>query len=253
MLNDTQLERYSRQLMLDEIGQDGQKKLLSSKVLVIGAGGLGSSVLFYLAAAGIGTIGIADFDTVSLSNLQRQILHTTKDLGRKKVDSAEEKLKNLNPDIIILKYDERINADNIKQIIQHYDVVIDAVDNHATRFIVNDCCCRLGKPLIEGAVLGFQGIILTIIPGKSPCYRCLYPSQPPVNVLNDIFKKAIIGMVAGTTGTLQALEAVKIILNAGRFLTGRMLFFDGLKMEFKEIELARNLHCPACTRDIPAE
>lgn len=246
MLNEENILRYSRQLILKEVGYEGQQKLLNSKVLVIGAGGLGSPVLYYLAAAGIGTLGIADFDTVGISNLQRQIIHYTSDLGRKKVDSAEDKLKQLNPDVKIVKYPYFLDLDSIEEVIENYDVVIDAVDNFPARYLISDCCYFLKKPLVEGAVLGFEGILMTIIPGKSPCYRCLYPEPPEDGVVPTCNDLGIMGMVAGTIGSLQALEAVKVLLGIGRTLSGRILTFDGLNMNFREIPWKRKITCPLC-------
>lgn len=238
--------RYSRQIILSEIGYEGQEKLFNSKVLVIGAGGLGSPVLYYLAAAGIGTLGIADFDTVGLSNLQRQILHFTEDLRVKKVDSAEKKLRKLNPGISIIKHPVRINADNIEELIVPYDLVVDAVDNFPARYLISDCCYFMKKPLIEGAVLGFDGILMTIIPGQSPCYRCLYPMPPQDGVLPTCSDVGVMGMITGTIGSLQALEAVKVILGIGQTLSGRILTFDGLGLGFREVEWKKRSSCPLC-------
>lgn len=246
MFDDKNILRYSRQLILKEIGYEGQNKLLNSKVLVIGAGGLGSPALYYLAAAGVGTLGIADFDTVSISNLQRQVLHFTNDLGRKKVDSAEEKLKELNPDVNILKYPHRLNLDNIEETVQEYDVVIDAVDNFPARYLISDCCYFMKKPLIEGAVLGFEGILMTIVPDKSPCYRCLYPVPPEDGVVPTCNDLGIMGMVAGTIGSLQALECIKVLLGIGQTLSGRIMTFDGLNLSFRDIEWKKKSTCPLC-------
>jgi len=246
MLEGNRLLRYSRQLILKDVGAAGQEKLSISKVLVIGAGGLGSPALFYLTAAGVGTIGAADFDTVSISNLQRQILYSSEDLQKRKVDVAVEKLKKLNPEVNVTKHGCRINADNIEDIINGYDVVLDCCDNFSARYLISDCCHFMGKPLIEGAVTGFNGILMTIIPPKTPCYRCLYPEPPQgtaVPVCSDI---GIMGMTAGTIGSLQALEAVKVLLGIGRTLSGRVIFFDGLDMSFREIMLEKNKSCRLC-------
>lgn len=249
MLNENDELRYSRQIVLNEIGAKGQEKLQKAKVLVIGAGGIGSTVLYYLGAAGIGTIGIADFDTVSISNLQRQILYTNEDLHRKKVDVAKERLVKLNPNVIIQKHPERINKENILKIISGYDVVIDAVDNLATRYLINDKCYILGKPLIEGAVSEFTGILTTIIPKKTPCYRCFNPAEPERGENIKIPIKGIVGMIPGTIGSLAALEAVKVILCEGKTLAGRLLVFDGLDMTFREIELNKNSKCRLCSEN----
>lgn len=245
-LESNQILRYSRQIILDEIGYHGQEKLLQSKVLVIGAGGLGSPALYYLAAAGIGTLGIADFDAVGISNLQRQILHFTDDLGKKKVESAKEKLQKLNPETMIIAYPERITIDNIKEVIMNYDVVIDAVDNFPARYLISDCCYFLKKPLVEGAVLGFEGILMTIRPGLSPCYRCLYPEPPEDGVIPTCNDSGILGMITGTIGSLQALEAIKLLLGIGETLSGRILSFDGLKSKFRDIPWGKKPDCPLC-------
>ena len=245
-MNKEQEIRYSRQIILNDIGCAGQEKLFNSKVLVIGAGGLGSPALYYLAAAGVGTLGIADFDTVGLSNIPRQILYSSEDIGKKKVDSAAAKLQSINPELKIEHYPSRINIDNIKEIIRDYDLIIDATDNFATRYLVSDCCYFLNKPLIEGAAIGFIGTVMTIIPGKSPCYRCLYPFPPQDGVVLSCGDVGIMGMVTGTIGSIQALEAIKVLLGIGRTLTGRFLYLDGLEMSFHETELPRDEKCPLC-------
>jgi len=238
--------RYSRQIILNEIGLEGQEKLLKSRVLVIGAGGLGSPVLLYLAAAGIGTLGIADFDTVGISNLQRQVLHFTDDIGRKKVDSAEEKLKKLNPDVNIIKFPIRLGIDNIEDVISKFDVVVDAVDNFPARFLISDCCYFMKKPLIEAAAVGFEGILMTIVPGETPCYRCLYPMPPVDGVIPTCSDTGILGMVTGTMGSLQALEIVKLLLEIGKTMSGRLLTFDALDLKFRQIEWKKRSNCPLC-------
>jgi molybdopterin-synthase adenylyltransferase len=245
-MDEKRILRYSRQLILKEVGADGQEKLLKSKVLVIGAGGLGSPALYYLAAAGIGTIGAVDFDTVGISNLQRQILYSTDDLQKRKVDIVQEKLGKLNPDVNVIKHPCRVDINNIEDIIDRYDVVIDATDNFSTRYLVSDCCYLSGKPLIEGAVIGFTGILMTIIPMKTPCYRCLYPTPPKEGAVPTCSDIGIMGMVTGTIGSMQALEAVKVILGIGETLSGRVLFFDGLDMSFRELELEKNRNCQLC-------
>ncbi|QSZ26865.1 HesA/MoeB/ThiF family protein [Aceticella autotrophica] len=246
---DEQILRYSRQIILKDIGLEGQKKLLMSKVLVIGAGGLGSPAIYYLAACGIGTIGIVDFDVVGISNLNRQIIHSTDDLGKYKADSAEEKVKKLNPDVNILKYKTRIMPDNIEDIIKDYDVIIDASDNFPTRYLVNDACFFLDKPLIEAGAIEFEGIVMTIIPGKGPCYRCLYHEEPKNDAVAEPSDSGILGMVAGVIGSIQALEAVKIILNIGRNLSGRVLTFDALNLKFRDINWHKRDTCPLCGKN----
>lgn len=235
--------RYSRQLILKEIGYEGQMKLKKAKVLVAGAGGLGSVVLLYLAAAGIGTLGIADFDSVTLSNLNRQILHFTEDLGKRKIDSAEEKLRKLNPEIVIRKHGLKFEPDNIEDIVKLYDIVVDATDNFASRYLISDCCYFLKKPVVEGGVRGFEGILLTIIPDKTPCYRCLYPVPPEEEVFKNL---GIIGAAAGVIGSVQALETIKLILGTGDTLSGRILTFDGLTSSFRTVKWAKRKECPLC-------
>lgn len=238
--------RYSRQIVLKEIGPAGMERLKSSRVLVIGAGGLGSPVLYYLAAAGIGTLGVVDFDTVGISNLNRQILHFTEDIGKRKVDSAEEKLVKLNPHLKLVKYSLRINSDNLEDIIGGYEVVVDAVDNFPARYLISDCCYFLKKPLIEGAVLGFEGILMTILPDRSPCYRCLYPTPPEDGVVPTCTDAGILGAVTGVVGSLQALETVKVLLDIGSTLSGRILTFDGLGLNFREVPWKKRKSCPLC-------
>lgn len=246
MLSENQILRYSRQLILKDIGYEGQEKLLKSRVLVIGAGGLGSPVLYYLAACGIGTLGIADFDTVSISNLQRQILHHTEDIGRKKTDSAGEKLKKINPDTDIIKHNSRVGIDNIEDLISQYDVIIDAVDNFPARYLITDACFFHRKPVIEGAVLGFEGLLTTILPGNSHCYRCLYPYPPEDGMVPTCSDTGIMGMITGTIGSLQALEAIKVLLGIGEILVNRLLTFDGLSLGFRTINLPKRKNCPLC-------
>lgn len=240
------IERYSRHIILPEVGGKGQEKLNESKVLVIGAGGLGSPVALYLAAAGIGTMGIVDSDVVDLSNLQRQIIHTTSDVGRLKTDSASKKLKALNPDIKIKAYHEFVNSTNIMEIIADYDVIVDGTDNFPTRFLVNDACVLANKPLVHGAILRFDGQAFTIIPGEGPCYRCIFEQPPPPGTVPNCSQAGILGAIAGIIGTIQATEVLKIILNKGRTLMGRLLVVDALDMSFREVKIRRNSSCPVC-------
>ncbi len=239
-------ERYARQIILAEVGPGGQEKLLKSSVLVVGAGGLGSPILYYLAAAGVGRLGVADPDTVAVPNLHRQILYATPDVGKAKVDVATEKLRALNPDVAVVAHPFRVEAGNVDALVAGYDVVVDAPDNLATRYLVNDACWRAGTPLVEGAVLGFSGMLMTIIPPKTPCYRCLYPNPPKDGSVPSSAEVGIMGMVPGIIGSLQALEAVKVLLGIGSTLSGRVLFFDGLEPGFEEMRLERNPACPLC-------
>jgi len=241
-------ERYARQLMLAEVGPAGQNKLAASRVLVIGAGGLGSPVLYYLAAAGIGTLGIADPDTVAVSNLHRQILYATPDVGKAKVDVAARKLRSLNPDVNVVPRRVRADEANVDALIAGYDLVVDAPDNFATRYLVNDACWRAGTPLVEAAVLGFSGMLMTIVPPKTPCYRCLYPNPPADGDAPSAADVGIMGMVPGVIGSLEALEAVKVLLGIGTPLGGRVLFFDGLDRDFEEMMLERDPDCALCGR-----
>lgn len=238
--------RYSRQIILEGIGMEGQKKLLNSRVLVVGAGGLGAPILSYLVGAGVGTLGVADFDSVGVSNLNRQVLFNNDDLGRKKVDVAEERLGKLNPDVNIIKYPFRIDINNVEEIVSNYDVVVDAPDNFPVRYLVNDCCFFLKKPVIEGAAVGYEGILTTIMPGDNPCYRCMYPAPPPDGVLPTCSDTGILGMVTGVIGSMQALETVKLLLGHGELLAGRILFFDALESSFREITLKKSKACPLC-------
>lgn len=249
MLSDNQFLRYSKQIILEDIGIEGQQKLLDSKILVVGAGGLGSPVLYYLVASGVGTIGIADFDTVGLSNLQRQILHFTEDIGKKKLDSAEEKLNRLNPDVKIIKHTFRLEAENIEDVIREYDVVVDCSDNFRARYLVSDCCYFLKKPLVEGAVVRFVGTLMTIIPDVSPCYRCIMPMPPEDGTIPSCADEGVLGAVAGVIGTMQALEAIKIIIGIGETLSGRLMYINGLTMEFDETILHRSENCPLCGKN----
>lgn len=244
--DDSRVLRYSRQMILDGFGLEGQEKLRTAKVLVAGAGGLGSPALLYLAAAGVGTLGIVDFDSVTLSNLNRQIIHHTDDLGKAKTVSAAEKIARLNPEVRTILHDQRLSIDNIEEIIGGYDLVIDATDNFTARYLISDCCYFMKKPLIEGAVVGYDGILMTIIPGRSPCYRCLYPQPPADHVLPTCGDTGILGMVAGLIGTAQALEAVKLIVGMDGTLSGRILTLDALRTSFREIAWSRRPSCPLC-------
>lgn len=241
--------RYSRQIILKQIGREGKEKLFDAKVLVVGAGGLGSPILTYLAGAGIGTLGFVDFDTIDISNLNRQTLFSTNDIGRKKVDVAEERIKSLNPDVQTRKYPFRIDVYNIEEIIQDYDIVVDALDNFAARYLLSDCCYFLKKPLIEGAAVEMVGTATTILPGSNPCYRCLYPFPPPDGVMPTCSDVGILGVVTGVIGSIQALEVIKLITGTGKLLIGRLLYFNGLNMDFQEFKYIKNDECPLCGKE----
>ena len=243
---DDQITRYSRHILLPEVGGKGQKKLSQAKIFVVGAGGLGSPVALYLAAAGIGTIGLIDSDVVDLSNLQRQILHHTPDVGRSKVLSAKEKIYALNPEVTVETYEDRFTASNALELIKPYDIVIDGVDNFPAKFLINDACFFADKPLVHGGILRFDGRVFSIIPKKSACYRCIFKEPPPAGLVPSCQEAGIIGVVAGIIGTIQATEAIKLILGIGQPLTDRILDFDALKTSFREIKTKRNPKCPLC-------
>ncbi|HID60910.1 MAG TPA: HesA/MoeB/ThiF family protein [Hadesarchaea archaeon] len=241
-----QIVRYSRQIILKEVGGKGQRKLLNSRVLVVGAGGLGSPVSLYLAAAGVNKLGIIDGDKVDLSNLQRQILHSTEDIERPKVESAKETLTKLNPDIEVVTYNERLNPENAATVIKNWDFVVDGSDNFPTKFLVNDACILENVPFSHGGVLRFVGMTTTILPHKGPCYRCLTPEAPPPGMIPTCQEAGVLGAVPGVIGAVQATEALKYLLEAGELLVGRVLFFDAAGMRFEEFELQQNPNCPAC-------
>jgi molybdopterin-synthase adenylyltransferase len=243
---DEQINRYSRHIILPEVGGKGQKKLLDAKVFLVGAGGLGSPAAFYLAAAGIGKIGIVDNDNVDLSNLQRQILHSTKDVGYPKTQSAKETIEDLNPDVEVAPYTDRLNSENIIDIIKDYDVILDGSDNFPTRYLVNDACVMLGKPLSHGAIFRFDGQATTIIPGEGPCYRCLYETPPPPDLVPSCQEAGVLGVIAGIIGVIQATEVIKLILGKGKLLNGKLLLYDSLGMDFKKLKIQRNPSCPIC-------
>lgn len=245
-LTEEQIKRYSRHIILKEVGGAGQKKILDARVLAIGAGGLGSPAAFYLAATGVGTIGIFDFDLVDLSNLQRQILHTVDDLDRPKVDSAEETLKALNPDVNVVKYNERLTSDNALRILKDYDIIVDGCDNFVTRYLTNDACVMLGKPNVHGSVLLFEGHVTVFDSANGPCYRCQYPEPPPPGMVPSCQEAGVLGVLPGVIGTLQAAETLKLILGSGKSLAGRLLHFDALNMKFREFKLRKDPRCPVC-------
>lgn len=243
---DEQIDRYSRHIILPEVGGIGQQKLLDAKVFMVGAGGLGSPVGFYLAAAGVGTIGIADGDVVDHSNLQRQILHSTKDVGRSKAISAKETLEALNPDVKVIPYEERLTSKNIMDIIKGYDVVIDGSDNFPTRYLTNDACVLSNIPLSHGSIYRFEGQVTTFVPGDGPCYRCLFESPPPPEFVPSCHEAGVLGVLAGVVGTIQATEIVKLILGKGDMLKGKLLLYNSLAMDFKKVTIRKNPECPVC-------
>ena len=241
-----QINRYSRHIILKEVGGIGQKKLLESKVFLVGAGGLGSPIAFYLAAAGVGTIGIADGDVVDHSNLQRQILHSTKDLNKSKALSAKETIEALNPDVKVITYQEHLTSKNIIDIIKDYDVVVDGSDNFPTRYLTNDACVLSNKPLSHGSIFRFEGQATTFIPGNGPCYRCLFESPPPAEFVPSCQEAGVLGVLAGVIGTIQATEVVKLILGQGELLNGKLMLYNSLSMDFRKVTLRRNPECPVC-------
>jgi sulfur-carrier protein adenylyltransferase/sulfurtransferase len=247
-LTPEQRERYSRHFLLPEIGQEGQQRLLDAKVLLLGAGGLGSPTALYLAAAGVGTIGIVDNDVVDLSNLQRQVIHTTDRIGVSKVDSAEESMKAINPDVEVVKYDERLDASNVMRIIEGYDVIVDGLDNFPTRYLINDASVRLQIPVVSASILGFDGQLSVFKPYDGPCYRCLYPVPPPAELAPSCGANGVLGVLPGTMGLLQATEVVKLVVGAGEPLVGRLLLYEALSATFTELKVRRDPDCPVCSR-----
>jgi len=245
-MREDQIERYSRNIILKEVGGKGQKKLLESKVLIIGAGGLGSPAALYLAAAGVGTIGLADGDTVDLTNLQRQVIHFTKDVGARKADSAKEKIAQLNPDVDVKVHPEMVRAANAQEIISGYDFIIDGTDNFAAKFLINDACILLNKPYSHAGILRFNGQMMTVKPRTSTCYRCVFKVPPPVGAVPGCAEAGVLGAMAGVIGTLQAVETLKYLLGVGDLLTDRLLIFDALPMSFREVKITRNTACPVC-------
>lgn len=246
-----QLERYSRHIILKDVGVKGQKKLLAAKVLIVGTGGLGAPAAMYLAAAGVGTIGLVDFDAVELSNLQRQIIHATKDVGKPKVQSGRETIAALNPDVQVSTYQERVSAANITDIIRDkdYDFIIDGVDNFPAKFLINDACVLLKKPFSHAGIIQFFGQTMTYVPGAGPCYRCVFNAPPPAGVAPTCREAGVLGVMGGIIGTIQATEALKYILGIGELLTGALLTFDAAAMDFRRVRLGRNTKCRVCGDD----
>lgn len=246
-LTEAQLDRYSRHLLLPEVGERGQEKLLKGKVLLLGAGGLGSPAALYLAAAGVGTIGLVDADVVDASNLQRQILHTTSRIGQLKVDSAEVAIRDLNPDVKVIKYQERLNSQNVDRIFgEGWDAVLDGCDNFPTRYLVSDASLFHKIPVVHGSIFRFDGQVTTFMPFDGPCYRCLYPEPPPAHLAPSCAEAGVLGILPGLVGMLQATEVIKIILGQGDLLNGRLLTYDSLRMTVRTLKLRRDKACPAC-------
>jgi adenylyltransferase/sulfurtransferase len=245
-LSQQEVARYSRHLIMPEVGMDGQKRLKAASVLLVGAGGLGSPLGLYLAAAGIGRIGLVDFDVVDFSNLQRQVLHGTPDVGRPKLHSARDRIKAINPEVQLDLYEARLTSANAMQILGPYDLVIDGTDNFATRYLVNDACVLLNKPNVYGSIFRFDGQASVFYPGKGPCYRCLYPEPPPPGEVPSCAEGGVLGILPGLVGCIQATEAVKLIIGQGEPLVGRLLLYDALQMSFREFKVRRNPRCPMC-------
>lgn len=242
-----QITRYARHFTLPEVGEQGQAKLLDAKVLCVGAGGLGSPVALYLAAAGVGTIGIADHDTVDMSNLQRQILHTNDRVGMSKVESAQMTLNALNPDVDIVQFKERLSSENVMRIIADFDIVVNGCDNFPTRYLINDACIMAKKTLVDGSIFQFEGQVTVVDPNEGPCYRCLFPEPPPPGAAPSCAEAGVLGVLPGLVGCMQALEAIKVILGAGRPLVGRMMHFDTLSSEIRVLKLRKDPNCLVCS------
>lgn len=245
-LSGEEIRRYGRHLIMPEVGMDGQKKLKAASVLLIGAGGLGSPLGLYLAAAGVGRIGIVDFDVVDYSNLQRQVLHSTKDVGRPKLASAKERLEGINPFVKIETHDMHLNSENALDLFSGYDIIVDGTDNFPTRYLVNDACVMTGKPNVYGSIFRFEGQVSVFAAEDGPCYRCLYPEPPPPGLVPSCAEGGVLGILPGIIGTIQANETVKLIIGKGEPLVGRLLLFDALKTKFRELKLRKNPDCPVC-------
>ncbi len=246
-MTDEQIERYSRHIILKEVGAKGQKKLLNAKVLIIGAGGLGAPAAMYLAAAGVGTIGIVDADEVDLSNLQRQIIHSTADIGKPKVKSAKETMNAMNPDVQVKTYHMFVDSTNIRELIREYDFVIDGTDNFPAKFLINDACVMEKKPFSHAGIIRFKGQLMTYVPGEGPCYRCVFKNPPPKDAVPTCKQAGVIGAMGGVIGSLQAMEAIKYIVGVGKLLTGHLLTYDAVDQEFRKIKLPGDTSkCPVC-------
>ena len=251
-----EVRRSSRHLIIPDVAMDGQKRLKNAKVLAVGAGGLGSPTLMYLAAAGVGTLGIVDADVVDASNLQRQILHATSRIGEPKVSSAQKTIAEINPDVKVIPHEERMTSENVERLFSAYDLVVDGTDNFPTRYLVNDASVFLGKPVVHGSIFRFDGQVTTFVPKKAaqkfgvpegPCYRCLYPEPPPPHLAPSCQEAGVLGILCGIIGTIQATEAIKLILGKGDVLSGRLLAYDSLKMRFHELRLRKDTSCPVCS------
>jgi molybdopterin/thiamine biosynthesis adenylyltransferase/rhodanese-related sulfurtransferase len=252
-LTQQEILRYSRHLIIPEVGLEGQRRLKDARVLMVGAGGLGSPIGLYLAAAGVGTLGIVEFDVVDETNLQRQLLHGTKDVGRKKLDSARDRLRDVNPNVQVVPHEARLTSENALDIISRYDVVVDGTDNFATRYLTNDACCILHKPNVYGSIFRFEGQSTIFCTDDGPCYRCLYPEPPPPGLVPSCAEGGVLGILPGLVGTIQATEAVKLITGIGETLAGRLLLVDALGMHFRTVKLRKDPRCPACgTRELKA-
>src|SRR5579883_2579005 len=245
-LNNEEILRYSRHLIIPAVTMVGQKKLKASKVLCIGTGALGSPIAMYLAAAGVGTLGLVDFDVVDVTNLQRQIVHRTEMVGRPKLDSAEQTLKGINPNVNIIKHETMITSENALELMKDYDVIVDGTENFPTRYLVNDACVLLGKPNVYGSIFRFEGQMTVFYAKDGPCYRCLYPEPPPPGLVPSCAEGGVLGVLPGIIGSLQAMETIKLILGRGESLVGRLLLFDALGMKFRELKLRKNPNCPMC-------
>ncbi len=240
-----QIKRYSRHIILPQVGGKGQKRLLEARVLLVGAGGLGSPAALYLAAAGVGTLGIVDFDVADLSNLQRQVLHHGHDVGRSKVASATDTIHDLNPDVKVVPHEVQLSSANIMDIIRDYDIVVDGTDNFPTRYLINDACVLSGKPNVHGSIFHFEGVATVFLPGQG-CYRCLFPSPPPPGSVPSCQEAGVLGVLPGVIGNIQAIETIKLILGLGRSLVNRLLLFDALEMDFRQLKWHRDPKCPVC-------
>ena len=245
-LTQDEILRYSRHLLMPEVGVEGQEKLKAAKVLLIGTGGLGSPAALYVAAAGVGTLGLIDFDVVDFSNLQRQIIHSTDSVGRPKVESARERLEQINPNVNVITFNERLSKENAMRIVKDFEIVLDGTDNFQTRYLLNDACVFSKKPFVYGSIFRFEGQVTVFYPGKGPCYRCLFAEPPPPGMVPSCAEGGVLGILPGVIGVVQATEVVKLILQKGEPLIGRLLLYDALKMDFREVKFRRNPKCPVC-------